>query len=427
MKPIKVLLLVLPFLFSSAAAVQYFDISQPSIQKARLYVTIGSTSALNRRFVDQLKKMLSASLLFEISSSGPEADYAVRLERTIESGELLIGITGQRQSAYPAKTFGIRFQKSDSDYLSRRTAQMANRIIQEFFGIEGSIGSSLAWSVTDAARKTIWVRSFAVENAQKQVTYNFFSNYGISWGPAKDHIIYLSHTEHGTAVQLQQVDPLVLQATTLFKESGIASSPFWAPDGTVYMTLHVSAQNSDIYQFGLEEKPGQQDPMTLTRLRQVTRLPGIETESVVSPDSSQIAYVSDQTGEPQIYVMDLIAGSLNAQKSTRVSKIGNYNASPAWSPNGKYLAYRSIRDNTSVICRLELATGQEKILTTKPMSAEDPVWSPDGSLIAFAGKTGSNVPTKIYYILASGGQYQRVSNAGYEVEESSPSWGPALY
>lgn len=417
-----VLFAVFPFLATTSLALDYFEVSKPSIKKATIYVSAEKSSNLNRQFVNQLKSMLAASLLFENVNSKANSDYSITLSSEVESKDLLVSIKGEKQGTYKNKYFGIRFKNTEESYVDRKTAQMANRIIKEFFGIQGSVGSKLTWSVAADPRKIIYKRDFAVDAPPTQVTFNFYSNYGVSWNPKRDHIIYTSHTDFGTVINIQQVEPLVYFSTEVYRQSGSASSPTWAPDGTVYLTLHVSDQNSDIFQFQLNAAPGGTTPIKLNKIRQMTHIPSIETEPVISPDNKFMAFVSDQTSEPQIYLLEL-----TSKKSRRITRIGGYNVSPAFSPNGKYLAYRGIRGGQSAIYRIDLVTGEEKQVTPDSVDAEEPTWSPDASLIAFTGKTGKNQPSKIYYTLSSGGRFYRLTNSGPETVETAPHWGPALH
>lgn len=421
MKTAMALFFVLALTFNTASALEFFDVSKPSIKKASIYVSAESRSSLNRKFVSNIKNMLEASLLFEAVNSRRSADYSITLGSRVESRDLLVTIQGEKQSTYRTKHFGIRFRNTDEAYLEKKTAQMANRIINEFFGIMGSIGSTLTWSVTEGPRKVIYKNAFAVDNSPTQITYNFYSNYGASWNKNNDHIIYTSHTDFGTVINVQQVDPLVFNSTEVYKQSGKASSPIWAPDGTIFMTLHVSDQNSDIFQFKMDGRIGDKKAPTLKKIRQLTHNSSIETEPTISPDNSMMAYVSDQTSEPQIYLMNL-----RTKKYSRVTRKGGYNVSPSFSPNGRYLAYRSIREGISAVYRYELASKKEIKLTPNSIIAEEPTWSPDGSLVVFAGRLNNRAPTKVYYMLASGGDFYRLTKTNNSVTESNPVWGPAL-
>lgn len=414
------LVVLLPFFCAPIFALDYFEVSKPDIKKAAIYVSAKEKTSFNQMFREQLTDMLAASLLFNPVTSSGAADYSVTLEKSIESGELVVTIKGEKQSTYAPKFFGIRFAQRDTDYIKRRTAQMGNRIIKELFGIDGSLGSTVTWSNTEDARKVIYATKFSIPDTTEQITYNFFTNYGASWGPDRDLVIYTSHTDYGTVINLQKINPLLYKAHEIYAQSGKASSPIWAPDGTVYMTLHVSDQNSDIFKFRMEGDLNQGENLKLKKVRQMTHIPSIETEPSISPDNTKMAFVSDQTSEPQIYILDL-----KTQKTTRLTSKGGYNVSPAWSPSGQYIAFKAIRQGVASINRINVETKEERRLTSGGIRAEDPTWSPDGSLIAFAGVEG-NKTKKIYYMLSSGGDYQRLTTTEDVVEESNPSWGPAL-
>ena len=421
-KKIIVLLSIFPVFCSAGFAAEFFDINSPKIKKAEFFLKTLKQTKLNRRFASQLKVMLESSFLFSGTSSLKSADFLITIEKSVESKEILISVVGAKKTTFAAKYFGIRFKNKEEAYIKQKTAQMGNRIIKEIFGISGSLGSSVTWSVTDDRRKVIFSSSFGISGTEKQLTYNFFSNYGASWNPQKDQIIYTSHTDQGTVISLQTINPLILKTYPIFSQSGKASSPIWAPDGTIILTLHVSEQNSEIFQYKLIGKVDSGTTPTLRKIRQLTYNPTIDTEPTISPDSRQMAFVSDQTSEPQIYILDL-----KTQKMVRLTSKGGYNVSPAWSPNGKYIAFRSIREGVSAIFRINIGTKKEKQLTQASIHAESPTWSPDGSLIAFTGKKQKKGKTKIYYVLASGGKYRRLTNAENDIVESSPSWGPAQY
>ncbi len=88
------------------------------------------------------------------------------------------------------------------------------------------------------------------------------------------------------------------------------------------------------------------------------------------------------TGKPesQLWLCDI-----DGQHRRQLTQVGSSNANPAWSPDGKAIAYVSQRegDHSSAICLLSLAGGEAEILTshsTPPMSL---AWSPDGKTIAY--------------------------------------------
>ena len=69
-------------------------------------------------------------------------------------------------------------------------------------------------------------------------------------------------------------------------------------------------------------------------LRRVTAYRGPDVSPVFNPKTgNQIAWISGRTGLPQVYIME--SDGTNVQRLTD----GGYATSPAWSPNGQFLAF----------------------------------------------------------------------------------------
>ena len=155
--------------------------------------------------------------------------------------------------------------------------------------------------------------------------------------------------------------------------------------------------------------------------RELTKHSAIETEPVLSPDGKMIAYVSDKTGAPQIYIM-----YLDSKRMKRISTVGGYNTSPAWAPDGSMVAFTSQRSGSrSAIYRVRIDDnlGTQTRVSPENISSESPAWSPDGSMVAFQGFQGV---WKIFYVLSSGGPAERLTRSSKWIVETGPTWSSRL-
>ncbi len=147
-------------------------------------------------------------------------------------------------------------------------------------------------------------------------------------------------------------------------------------------------------------------------LQRLTKSYGIDVSPAYSPDGRRIAYVSDREGTPQIYIMD--AGGYN---SARISFSGNYNTSPSWSPDGERIVFAGRYQGLNQIFTVK-ADGSDPMMLTSAGDNEDPCFSPDGSMIAFTSKRDGR--RAVYIMRANGEGQKRITPPG--VVAYGPKW-----
>jgi TolB protein len=142
-----------------------------------------------------------------------------------------------------------------------------------------------------------------------------------------------------------------------------------------------------------------------TDLTRLTHSPWPEFDPSWSPDGTQIAFRSERSGEPEIWLMN---GDGTGQRRLTAG------LSPAWSPDGSLIAF-SGREGLSLI-RPD-GTGRRVLPHTE--GGEYPSWSPDGSRIAF----NSNVIRQhtMYIAQADGSKIVDLSSVG---EGWQVDWSP---
>ncbi|MDT7540919.1 MAG: tricorn protease [Acidobacteriota bacterium] len=115
--------------------------------------------------------------------------------------------------------------------------------------------------------------------------------------------------------------------------------------------------------------------------QRLTNTAGEESELNWSPDSRRVAYASDRDGAAHIFQYDLAA---NAE--TQLTRDQQADASPRYSPDGKWIAYERASRELRV---LNLATKDQRTVATAtfdrpPIIGDRPfTWSPDSKWIAF--------------------------------------------
>ena len=149
--------------------------------------------------------------------------------------------------------------------------------------------------------------------------------------------------------------------------------------------------------------------VTLTPL---TSEPGYEGEPTFSPDGETIAYVSDRTGNFDIFLKQVSGGP-----DINITNSPADDVQPAFSPDGKQIAFVSTRGSTTHLVYENFGvppTGGDiwvmPALGGSPrriaVSGNFPSWSPDGSSLVFMG--GGAFKKEIFRVPASGGQAQEI-------------------
>jgi len=120
-------------------------------------------------------------------------------------------------------------------------------------------------------------------------------------------------------------------------------------------------------------------PMTFSDLIQLHRVSG----AAISKDGKWVAYsVSTPDMEANRGISNIWIVSTSGGDPIQVTQGGRDN-SPAWSPDGKTIAFLSARDGNSQVYLLSMQGGEAKKLTQLSTGADLFHWSPDGKTIAF--------------------------------------------
>lgn len=124
-----------------------------------------------------------------------------------------------------------------------------------------------------------------------------------------------------------------------------------------------------------------------------------------SPDGRRLAYVSFENKKPVVYVHSLADGKRQVAANFKGS-----NSAPAWSPDGTRLAVSLSRDGGSQIFLVNADGSNVRRLAQSSGIDTEPVFSPDGQTIYFTSDRGGS--PQIYRMPAGGGEAQRVTFDG---------------
>lgn len=151
-------------------------------------------------------------------------------------------------------------------------------------------------------------------------------------------------------------------------------------------------------------------------VRNLTNTPGVmERDPAWSPDGKSIAYFSDESGEYQLFIKS--PEGLGGPRKISLGAQPSFYYHPIWSSDSKKIAYTDKRLN---LWYVDLATGDSVKVDTDAYDAPDrpldPAWSPDSRWIVYARQLASHMRAVFAYSLEQGKRLQLtdgLSDAGF--------------
>ena len=135
--------------------------------------------------------------------------------------------------------------------------------------------------------------------------------------------------------------------------------------------------NAEIYIAGL----------TLGGQRRLTEDPWSDTEPVLDPTGARIAFVTNRSGTPRLWMMGSGGDGQAPLETGSASFVPE--GSPAWRPSGDRIAFTSTRTGTSQVFVMELPGGPPVQVTREATGAFLPAWSGDGASILYTTSAGA--------------------------------------
>jgi tricorn protease len=129
-------------------------------------------------------------------------------------------------------------------------------------------------------------------------------------------------------------------------------------------------------------------------IKQITESPARDRFVSYSPDGKTVAFVSDQSGREEIYVVPVDV----ATRPQQLTDIDALKFAYNWSPDSKEIAFTASDDK---LRKLNVATKQIAVLdSSRYGNLGAPIWSPDGKWIAYS-KPDISRTSDVYLIAAS--------------------------
>ncbi|MFO7168010.1 MAG: hypothetical protein DIU80_008265, partial [Chloroflexota bacterium] len=157
----------------------------------------------------------------------------------------------------------------------------------------------------------------------------------------------------------------------------------------------------------------------------LTDHPAADAQPAWSPDGRQIAFASWRDGNQEVYRLVLRPGP--GQEAGELINLSDHPApdhSPAWSPDGRRIAFISDREGSGNLHVVDLVTGREELAGPRDRSLSDPSWTPSGGLLAvgFWRAPGRGFSSRQGVLITRPGLEEGVFLVGSNHSYGGPKW-----
>lgn len=291
--------------------------------------------------------------------------------------------------------------RHDVDYIDLTTSQLDILFVSE------SQGYSQIFAVKDTALDEIWNVSFPFGNV---VSYGQFDP---TWSPdgrkyafTNAEVVYSRQLIHANILifnmdsttffsAIHQVTYDTIQLDTGAIIGTLSFRPDWSPDG--HNIVYVSNRTGDYNVFFSRLSDSLTGDSSATRLTSAADSIGFYCFPSFAPDGSKIVYTSSRTGREEIFTMNT-----DGSEKFQVTNLGgSIKRRPRYSPNGQKILFTTNawvhgNDSLQVFSINPDGTGLDTI--TSSGNNYDAAWSPDGQSIIYAKRLS---PTKSYLYISN--------------------------
>jgi TolB protein len=225
-----------------------------------------------------------------------------------------------------------------------------------------------------------------------------------AWSPDRNRIAFDSRRGDGNRnIWVLEPDATYTALTNDARDDGY---PTWSPDGTQLAWAAGSGGQREIWVMSALDGSG---------ARRLTS--GADDLLPSWSATGLIAFERRAGSNSEIWVVDPAGGGAAA----RITLADGGGGDPAWSPDGRRLAFTRTVDGVDRIYTVDPdgQTGLAPLTPAAGCDCDEPAWSPDGSQIAYVGPgLDGSVVRPIFMISASGGSARRLTTNGL-----GPAWG----
>ncbi len=288
----------------------------------------------SKSIANKIQNIIKKDLIFsdDITLNGSKPEFSINGEVSIVNNRINFKL--RVTDLFLQKDNLIKIYTGSENVISKIAHAASNDILQIITGEKGIFEYKILFVSDKTGKKQIYLMDYDGNNV-KRLT---FDN-SIDTAPElfDDYLMYTSFKFGNPRVVLKYLPTGEIKL--LIKKGTMSAGADISPDKKKIVAMYGTNKNTDIGLFNFNGK----------FLKAI--MPSIFDEA--SPrwnhKGDKIAFISDRTGSPQVYIYDL-----NTNKMRRISFGSRYSCYPCWGANDEYIYYSSLKGDTYTIYRTSL-------------------------------------------------------------------------
>ena len=334
MKKLFFIIVFFTFLINNLFADLKIDLEVSAKSKRKIPIILENFSSDAKNFSTELFATIKNDLIFsdEFLIVDKNAEYSIGGSLNIIDNKIVFNL--KVKDLFLKKDNLLKTYTASKSLLRKIGHKASEDILETITGKKGIFTYKILFVDDKTGKKQIYLMDYDGKNVKRLTYGNHIDTSPVLF---KDYLLFTSFKSGNPQVYIKNLKTGIKKI--LISKGKLSAAPDISPDFKLIAAMFNLGENSDIGLFDFNGK----------LIKKIAPSEFDEASPKFSHDGSKLAFVSNRSGSPQVYIVDL-----NTNKVRRISLGTNYSCYPTWGENDNYIFYSGMKNGKFYIYRASL-------------------------------------------------------------------------